>query len=111
MHNMANVDVKLREAQLGLNSMRDQEQRTFGDKHFDDYLSAFLNAARTVDYRPRGEFPEIYPTCETAALVREIPWLGYGGQKIKQGFEEVSTRVNKSEDDDPSIVEVTSYNA
>ena len=44
MHNMANVDVKLREAQLGLNSMRDQEQRAFGDKHFDGSTNSRLPA-------------------------------------------------------------------
>jgi hypothetical protein len=37
---------------------RYQEQRAFGDKEpFDFYLSAFLNAARTVDYRLRHEQP------------------------------------------------------
>jgi hypothetical protein len=62
MQQMANVEVKLREAQLALDKMRDQDQRAFGDTHFDDYLSAFLNAARTVDYRLRCEYPATYPT-------------------------------------------------
>jgi hypothetical protein len=61
MQDIANVQVKLREAQSSLEKMRDHEQRAFGDKHFDDYLSAFLNAARTVDYRLRCEYPTTYP--------------------------------------------------
>ena len=36
--------------------MHEQERKAFGDKEpFDFYLSAFLNAARTVDYRLRHE--------------------------------------------------------
>jgi hypothetical protein len=62
MHNIAKVEEKLREAQFSLDQMRDQEQRAFGDKHFVDYLSAFLNAARAIDYRLRWEYPEAYPT-------------------------------------------------
>jgi hypothetical protein len=49
---------KLQEAQSSLDKMRDQEQRAFGDKHFDDYLSAFLSAA----HRLRREYPTTYPT-------------------------------------------------
>jgi hypothetical protein len=53
---MSNVEKKLREAQFFLDKMRDQEGRAFGDKEpFDFYLSAFLNAVRTVDYRLRHE--------------------------------------------------------
>jgi hypothetical protein len=48
----SNVEKKLREAQFFLDKMRKQEERAFGDKEqFDFYLSAFLNAVRTVDYR------------------------------------------------------------
>jgi hypothetical protein len=50
--NIENVEKKLREANSCLANMRDQESRAFGDKEpFDFALSAFLNAARTVDYR------------------------------------------------------------
>ena len=50
--NIESVEKKLREANSCLAKMRDQESRAFGDKEpFDFALSAFLNAARTVDYR------------------------------------------------------------
>jgi hypothetical protein len=59
---MHSIDKKLREAQFFLDKMRDQEQRAFGDKEpFDHYLSAFLNAARGVDYRLGPEYPTTYP--------------------------------------------------
>jgi hypothetical protein len=62
VNNIESVEKKLREAQSSLHKMREQEQRAFGDKEpFDDYLSAFLNAARTVDYRLRHEYPTTYP--------------------------------------------------
>jgi hypothetical protein len=45
------AEKKLREAQFFLDKMRDQHARAFGDKEpIDFYLSAFLNAAKTVDY-------------------------------------------------------------
>jgi hypothetical protein len=57
-----NVETKLQEAQTFLDKMRDQEQTAFGHKEpFDHLLSAFLNAARTVDYRLRHEFKATYP--------------------------------------------------
>jgi hypothetical protein len=41
--------------------MREQEQRLVGDREpFDYYLSAFLSAGRTVDYRLRHEHGAIY---------------------------------------------------
>jgi hypothetical protein len=50
--NVENVEKKLREAKFFLNKMSEQERLAFGDKEpFDFYLSAFLSAARTVDYR------------------------------------------------------------
>jgi hypothetical protein len=54
--NLEQIEKKLREADFFLGKMREQESRAFGDKEpFDFYLSAFLNAARTVDYRLRHE--------------------------------------------------------
>ena len=45
------AEKKLREAQFFLDKMRDQHARAFGEKEpIDFYLSAFLNAAKTVDY-------------------------------------------------------------
>jgi len=59
---MHNVEKKVREARFFLDQMRQQERRAFGDKEpFDFYLSAFLSAARTVDYRLRHEQPATYP--------------------------------------------------
>jgi hypothetical protein len=50
--NLEQVEKKLREADFFLSKMVEQEGHAFGDKEpFDFYLSAFLNAARTVDYR------------------------------------------------------------
>lgn len=52
---------KLREARFFLDKMNEQERLAFGDKEpFDNYLSAFLNATRTVDYRLRHEQPTTY---------------------------------------------------
>jgi hypothetical protein len=51
---LGTVEKKLREAEFFLAQMHKHEARAFGDKEpFDFYLSAFLNAARTVDYRLR----------------------------------------------------------
>jgi len=64
---MPNIGKKLREAQFFLEKMRDQEKRAFGDKEpFDFYLSAFLSAVRTVDYRLRHEEKATYPAWRTA---------------------------------------------
>jgi hypothetical protein len=63
---MNNVEKKLREAGFFLDKMREQERRAFGDKEpFDFYLSAFLNACRTIDYRMRHE-QAAYPAWRTA---------------------------------------------
>jgi hypothetical protein len=54
--NLERIEKKLREARFFVDQMRNQEGRAFGDKEpFDFFLSAFLNAARTVDYRLRHE--------------------------------------------------------
>ncbi len=56
------TEKKLREAQFFLEKLRDQESRAFGDREpFDFYLSAFLGAARSVDYHLRQEQWAIYP--------------------------------------------------
>ena len=55
------VDKKLREARFFFDRMKDQESRAFGDKEpFDFYLSAFLSAARTVDWRLRHQHKAAY---------------------------------------------------
>jgi hypothetical protein len=60
------VRTKLQEARSFLNLMRDQEQRAFGDRsQFDNNLSAFLSAGRSVDYRLKHEYKATYPTWRT----------------------------------------------
>jgi hypothetical protein len=60
---LPNVDKKLREARFFLGKMGDQERLAFGDKEpFDFFLSAFLSAARSVDYRLRHEQKALYPS-------------------------------------------------
>jgi hypothetical protein len=55
------VKAKLEEARSFLAKMRDQEQRAFGDKSpFDQFLSGFLNAGRTVDNRLLHECKATY---------------------------------------------------
>jgi hypothetical protein len=66
--NIEKVAKKLREAQFFLGKMREQEQRAFGDREpFDFYLSAFLNAAYTVDERLLREQETIY-------VARGVAW-------------------------------------
>jgi hypothetical protein len=61
LKNIESVEKKLREAEFFLTNMRDQEARAFGDREpFDYALSAFLNAARTVDYRLRHQHGATY---------------------------------------------------
>lgn len=51
---MAGVRKKLREARFFLGKMAERESLAFGDhEEFDFYLSAFLSAARSVDYKLR----------------------------------------------------------
>jgi hypothetical protein len=58
---LSSVHKKIAEADFFLGKMREQEQRFVGDREpFDYYLSAFLSAARTVDYRLRHEQGAIY---------------------------------------------------
>jgi hypothetical protein len=60
---LENVRAKSREAEFFLGEMLKQEPRFIGDERpfaFGYYLSAFLNAARTVDYRLRHEHGAIY---------------------------------------------------
>jgi hypothetical protein len=65
--NLNQIEKKLREAEFFLGKMQKQESRAFGDKEpFDFCLSAFLNAARTVDYRLRHEQAATYPSWRTA---------------------------------------------
>jgi len=60
--NIEGVEKKLREARFFLDKMIDHERMAFRDKEpFDFYLSAFLNAGRTVDYRLRYEQAAVYP--------------------------------------------------
>jgi hypothetical protein len=52
---------KLAEAHYFLRLLRDQEPRIGGDENpFDFLLSAFLSAARSVDYRLRHEHKATY---------------------------------------------------
>jgi hypothetical protein len=61
------VEKKLREARYFLDQMIEKERLAFGDKEpFDFSLSAFLSAARSVDYRLCHEQPGTYPTWRTA---------------------------------------------
>jgi hypothetical protein len=65
--NLEQIGKKLREADFFLGKMREQESRAFGDKEpFDFFLSAFLSATRTVDYRLRHEQKAIYPKWRAA---------------------------------------------
>lgn len=60
--NIEKVEKKLREALFFLEQMSEQEGRAVGDREpFDFYLSAFLSACRTVDYRLRHEQSAVYP--------------------------------------------------
>src|SRR3990172_7950505 len=53
---MLRIDKKLREARFFFRKMEKRAQMAFGDhEEFDFYLSAFLNAGRSVDYRLRHE--------------------------------------------------------
>jgi hypothetical protein len=61
--NVERVEKKLREAQYFLDQMIEKERLAFGDKEpFDFNLSAFLSAARSVDYPLRHEQPGTYST-------------------------------------------------
>jgi hypothetical protein len=60
--NIEGVEKKLREARFFLDKMIEHERMAFDKKEpFDFYLSAFLGAGRTVDYRLRHVQKAIYP--------------------------------------------------
>lgn len=60
---MLRVRKKLREARFFLGKMAERAQMAFGDhEEFDFYLSAFLSAGRSVDYRLRHEQGSAYKT-------------------------------------------------
>jgi hypothetical protein len=60
---MLRIDKKLREARFFLGRMAERAQMAFGDhEEFDFYLSAFLSAGRSVDYRLRHEEAAAYTT-------------------------------------------------
>ena len=66
LHIIENVEKKLREAEFFLDKMSEHERLASRDKEpFEFYLSAFLNAGRTVDYRLRHEHEAIYPGWRT----------------------------------------------
>jgi hypothetical protein len=63
---MASTEKKLREARFFLDKMSEHERMAVQHKEpFEFYLSAFLSAGRTVDYRLRHEQPATYPTWRT----------------------------------------------
>ena len=63
---MQKVDKKLREARFFLKKMAERAAMAFGEhERFDFYLSAFLSAGRSVDYRLRHTSPT-YPAFRTA---------------------------------------------
>jgi hypothetical protein len=64
---LVRVHKKIAEAQFFLMLMCREERRSIGNKDpFDYYLSAFLSAARTVDYRLRHEQAATYRDWRTA---------------------------------------------
>lgn len=63
---LTRVYKKLAEAQFFLGKLTERERQMIGDREpFDYYLSAFLSAGRTVDYRLRHEQAAIYPAWRT----------------------------------------------
>jgi hypothetical protein len=77
---LSRVHKKLTEAAFFLNKMAEQERRIFGHgglsepfEPFDYYLSAFLNAGRTVDYRLCHEHKAIYKPWRKAWNARITP--------------------------------------
>jgi hypothetical protein len=63
---LVRVQRKIAEAHFFLRHMIEQERRLVGDREsFDYYLSAFLSAGRTVDYRLRHAQKATYPEWRT----------------------------------------------
>jgi hypothetical protein len=96
-----NVERKLREARFFFAEMFKQEHGAFGGKEqFEFYLSAFLSAGRTVDYRLRHEQGATYPKWRTAwdaALTPEQRDL------IKFMVDERNDEVHESGGSTPSV--------
>ena len=64
---MTSVGKKLREAAFFLGKLDKRSRTVFGEREqFDYYLSAFLNACRSVDYRLRHEQGNTYRTFRCA---------------------------------------------
>jgi hypothetical protein len=64
---LSQVHKKIAEARFFLDLLTKQESLIIGDKNpFDYFLSAFLSAARTVDWRLRHEQATIYPGWRSA---------------------------------------------
>ena len=64
---MLRVRKKLREARFFLGKMVERQQKAFGEhEQFDFYLSAFLSAGRSVDYRLRHEQGDVYESFRDA---------------------------------------------
>jgi hypothetical protein len=71
---LSRVRKKLEEAGFFLDKMSEQEQRLTGHRvPFDYYLSAFLSAGRTVDYRLCHEHKAIYKPWRKAWNARITP--------------------------------------
>jgi hypothetical protein len=92
--NIDNVEKKLREAGFFLDLLRKQERKAFGDREpFDFFLSAFLNACRTVDYRLRHEQAAIYPAWRNAWDKRLLP---YDSELIRFMVDDRNVEVHES---------------
>ena len=64
---MLQIDKKVREARFFLRKMQERAQMAFGDhEEVDFYLSAFLSAGRSVDYRLRHEQGTTYTAFRTS---------------------------------------------
>jgi hypothetical protein len=71
---IARVHKKIGEAQFFLAKMIERERRVFGGpEQFDYYISAFLNACRTVDYRLCHEQKATYKAWRKAWNARLTP--------------------------------------
>ena len=63
---MLQIDKKLREARFFVRKIAERAEMAFGEhEEFDFYLSAFLSAGRSVDYRLRHEQGAAYVTFRT----------------------------------------------
>jgi hypothetical protein len=90
---LTRVHKKIGEAYFFLHHMAHQEGQEIRDNnlpsvYYDDYLSAFLNAARTIDYRLRHEQKAVYPSWRkawdtrlTSEDYRLIEFMGFDRNK------------------------------